>query len=37
MAKLHESCNTYISENIIDNDIQHALYNYVEFIIQRNR
>ena len=37
MAKLHESCNTYISENVTDKDIQNALYNYVEFIIQRNR
>lgn len=37
MAKLHESCNSYISENVTDKDIQYALYNYVEFIIQRNR
>lgn len=37
MAKLHESCNSYICENVTDKDIQHALYNYVEFIIQRNR
>ena len=37
MSELHESCNSFILDNITDKDIQESLYKYVEFVIQRTK
>ena len=37
MSELHESCNSFIRDNITDKDIQESLYKYVEFVIQRTK
>lgn len=37
MSELHESCNSFIRDNIKDKDIQESLYKYVEFVIQRTK
>ena len=37
MSELHESCNSFIRDNITDKYIQESLYKYVEFVIQRTK
>ena len=37
MSELHESCNSFIRDNITNKDIQESLYKYVEFVIQRTK